>query len=108
MTTHRRSRICLPLFLSLIITIVTLPVTAQVKINAFPRARIAKSVNNAQRTTLSGHIPQAIRNARDLGRIDDDTQLDNMIIVLRRSAEQEHALGQLLDEQQNKEHGNYH
>ncbi len=82
--------------------------------NAHPVARVTKQVNNAKRVTLYGHVPNvvakasAVGGARDLGRLDPNTPMQSMRVVLRSSPEQSRELRRIIDEQQDKRTVNYH
>ena len=81
---------------------------AQARSNSFPVARVQSRVDNAQRVTLPGHTLPILRNAKDLGRLPGETAMNHLIMVLRATPDQEHALRTLLDEQLNKKHANFH
>ena len=81
---------------------------ANVHTNAVPVARVTAKVDNAQRTTLFGHVPGALRTAKDQGRINPNTAAPGMIMVLRSSEEQKHEIRKVIDEQQDKRTANYH
>src|SRR3974377_2098449 len=106
MNTSRRSCISL-LLLGFFLTIASIGANAQPRTSAVPRKRINQKINNTQRRTLPGHLPGILAYAQDHGRVDGEQQVDHMVIVLKRSSEQQHDLTTLLDEQQNKNHPNY-
>ena len=58
--------------------------------------------------TLHGTHPRAVDRAAVGARLSAETQLQNMILVLQPSVEQDSALLSLLDAQQDKNSGNYH
>jgi len=80
----------------------------QVAAKAVPTVRVTGKIDPAVRTTLKGHVPPAVRSAVDLGRVDAGTPLPHMIMVLSSSADQEHALRSLIDQQNDKNAESYH
>ena len=83
---------------------------AKVATHATPSVRLTSKINNAQRTTLAGHVPSAIRNGfgKDLGRVAPSTRLEHVVMVLQGTADQEHALRVLIDQQHDKNSVNFH
>ncbi len=73
-----------------------------------PVARVVARVDDAERAVLAGHVSPAIRGAADLGRLSQETALRHLIMVLRPSAEQDHALQTLLDRQLDKRSPSFH
>jgi len=59
---------------------------------------------------LTGHVPSAIRSGlgKDLGRVAAATRLEHVVMVLQGSADQEHALRVLIDQQHDKNSANFH
>jgi Pro-kumamolisin, activation domain/Bacterial Ig-like domain (group 3) len=64
--------------------------------------RLVEPVDNTKRTTLSGNVHQLARPQFDRGAAPPDLQMDRMLLVLKRSPEQEAELQKLLDDQQDK------
>lgn len=73
-----------------------------------PRALITQSVDESQLTTLKGNTHPLARPEFDLGTAPPSLPLARMLLVLKRSTDQESALRQLLDDQQNTASANYH
>ncbi len=73
-----------------------------------PVARIFAPVDDERRAILAGHVSPAVRGAADLGRLSPDAAMRQLIMVLRPSAEQDHALQILLDRQLDKSSPNFH
>jgi Pro-kumamolisin, activation domain/Bacterial Ig-like domain (group 3) len=73
-----------------------------------PRSLITIPVDDAQRTTLRGNTHPLVRRALDQGAAPSSLPMQRMVLVLKRSAEQESALRALLDIQQVKGSPNYH
>ncbi|HET7209431.1 MAG TPA: protease pro-enzyme activation domain-containing protein [Terriglobales bacterium] len=73
-----------------------------------PQPRILQPVDESQRTVLKGNTHPLARPQFDLGSAPADLPMQRMLLVLKRSPEQEAALRQLLDEQQDKSSPNYH
>jgi len=73
-----------------------------------PRQLITLAVDDAQRTTLRGNTHPLVRRALDQGAAASSLPMQHMILVLKRSSEQESALRALLDAQQTKGSSGYH
>jgi hypothetical protein len=72
------------------------------------RPLITQPVDEAQLTVLRGNTHPLARREFDLGTAPASLPLQRMLLVLKRSPEQEHALRTLLDDQQDKGSPNYH
>ena len=73
-----------------------------------PRPQITQSVDESQLTTLQGDTHPLARPEFDLGTVAGSQTMKRMLLVLKRSPEQEAALEKLLDDQQNKTSPSYH
>jgi subtilase family serine protease len=73
-----------------------------------PRPLITQSVDESQFTTLRGNTHPLARPEFDLGTAPASLPMKRMLLVLKRSPDQETALTQLLDSQQDKASPNYH
>lgn len=73
-----------------------------------PRVRILQPVNSHRLVTLHGNTPPLARREFDRGPAPDDLSLNRMLLVLKRSPEQEVALRKLLIDQQVKSSPEYH
>ena len=71
-------------------------------------ARITQPVDPTSLTVLKGNIHPLARPEFDRGPAPASLQLNRMLLVLKRSPEQEAALESLLDQQQDKSSPNYH
>ncbi len=71
-------------------------------------ARVTQAVNEQVRVTLRGNTHPLARAEYDRGLAPDDLPLRRMLLLLKRSPEQQVALAKLLDEQQDKSSPNYH
>jgi hypothetical protein len=69
---------------------------------------ITQPVNEAQLTILKGNTHPLARPEFDLGTAPATLPMQRMLLVLKRSPEQESALRKLLDDQQDKSSPNYH
>src|ERR1700732_1281848 len=69
---------------------------------------IMQPVNEAQRTVLKGNTPPLARPVFDLGSAPATLPMQRMLLVLKRSPQQESALKKLLDDQQDKHSSSYH
>jgi hypothetical protein len=78
------------------------------KITVTPKVRIVDKVDNTKLTVRTkSHMP-SVDKLQSMGRVSQNTRFKGMHIVLKSSDEQEFALQTLLDQQQDKSHGNYH
>ncbi len=73
-----------------------------------PRPLITQSIDEAHLTTLRGNTHPLARPEFDLGTAPASLPMERMLLVLKRSDEQESALKKLLDDQQDKASPNYH
>lgn len=74
----------------------------------YGRARITGALDESQRVTLKGNTHPLARPQFDSGSAPPDLPMDRMLLVLKRSPEQQAALNQLLDSQHDKNSPNYH
>jgi pro-kumamolisin-like protein len=72
------------------------------------RPLIMQPVNEAQRTVLKGNTHPLARPEFDLGSAPATLPMQRMLLVLKRSPQQEFALKKLLDDQQDKHSPRYH
>ncbi len=70
--------------------------------------RITQAVNNSNLVVLRGNVHPLARPAYDRGLAPASLPMQHMLLVLKRSPEQEAALEELLAEQQDKSSPNYH
>lgn len=73
-----------------------------------PRPLITQAIDEAQLTTLRGNTHPLARREFDLGTAPASLPLQRMLLVLKRSPDQESALRKLLDDQQDKASPSYH
>lgn len=73
-----------------------------------PRQLITRPVDETQLITLRGNTHPLAQPQFDAGTAAPDQPLHRMLLVLKRSPEQEFALRKLLDDQQDKASPNYH
>src|SRR6266446_4338713 len=71
-------------------------------------ARIIQAIDEKNLVTLSGNVHPLARAEFDQGPVADAQPLNRILLLLRRSPDQEAALRQLLDDQQSKSSQNYH
>jgi len=69
---------------------------------------VTQAVDESQWVTLKGNVHPLARPEFDIGAAPADLPLRRMLLVLKRSPEQEFALTKLLDDQQDKASPNYH
>lgn len=72
------------------------------------QARIIQAVDEKNLVVLKGNVHPLARLEFDQGAVSDGKPLNRMLLLLRRSPEQEAALQKLLDNQQDKSSPNYH
>src|SRR6266851_4344713 len=104
-------RISGPLLLSLTTAALLLAASAAASSQSqlpAPRSRILQAVDDARVTTLSGNTHPLARPEFDQGALADSTPLSRIVLILKRSPEQESALQQLIDNQQDKTSSTYH
>jgi Pro-kumamolisin, activation domain len=73
-----------------------------------PQPLIRQAIDEAQLTVLKGNTHPLARPQYDLGTAPATLPLERMLLVLKRSPEQESALRKLLDDQHDKHSPNYH
>lgn len=73
-----------------------------------PRSLITQPINRNQLVTLKGNTHPLARPQFDIGTAPPDLPLDRMLLVLKRSPQQDIALRKLLDDQQDKTSPSYH
>ena len=73
-----------------------------------PRPLITQPIVEGQLTTLKGNTHPLARAQFDIGAAPLDLPMQRMLLVLKRSPEQEFALHKLVDDQQDKASPNYH
>src|SRR5258706_2011199 len=71
-------------------------------------ARVTETVDDTNRTVLRGNVHPKARAEFDRGAVGDAQPVTRILLLLQRSAEQEAALRQLMEEQQSKNSPNYH
>ncbi|HLH17612.1 MAG TPA: protease pro-enzyme activation domain-containing protein [Bryobacteraceae bacterium] len=72
------------------------------------QSRIAGPVDSSRRVTLAGHVPARARRGTDLGRAPGTFALPAVTLMLKPSATQQAALGQLLQDLQDPASPKYH
>jgi hypothetical protein len=73
-----------------------------------PRPLISQAIDEVHLTVLRGNTHPLARPEFDLGTAPSDLPMARMLLVLKRSPEQETALRKMLDDQQDKNSPNYH
>lgn len=82
--------------------------TAAVPQAASVPARITQAIDETQLVTLKGHVHPLARPEFDQGAVNESMATNRMLLVLKRSVEQESALTQLMVDQHNTNSPNYH
>jgi subtilase family serine protease len=75
---------------------------------ATPRPLITEALDESRLTVLKGNTHPLARREFDLGTAPASLPMERMLLVLKRSDEQEGALRKLLDDQQDKNSPHYH
>jgi hypothetical protein len=75
--------------------------------NAIP-ARITQAIDETQLVRLQGNVHLLARPEFDQGAVPSELPMQRMLLVLKRSVEQESALAQMMIDQQNAASANYH
>lgn len=75
---------------------------------AMPRPLITQAVDESRLTVLKGNTHPLARPENDLGTAPASLPMERMLLVLKRSEEQETALRKLLDDQQDKSSPHFH
>jgi Pro-kumamolisin, activation domain len=78
------------------------------KAGAQVRPQVVQVVDNAQRVTLVGNVHPLARAANDRGAVAESMPMSRMLLLLKRSDEQESALQAYMEQQQSKSSPNYH
>jgi hypothetical protein len=78
------------------------------QVAASSRGLITQAVDESQLTTLKGNTHPLARPEFDLGTAPASLPMQRMLLVLKRSPDQETALRKMLDDQQDKASPNYH
>jgi len=76
--------------------------------SAITPVRITQAVDEKNQVVLKGNVHPLARAEFDQGAVSDAKPLERMLLLLRRSPEQEAALQVLLDDQQSKSSPSYH
>lgn len=103
--------ICLTLASVLGTTFLAQPAAAQEQpqlVVATPRPLITEALDESRLTVLKGNTHPLARREFDLGTAPASLPMERMLLVLKRSDEQETALRKLLDDQQDKNSPHYH
>src|SRR6202047_987468 len=78
------------------------------QITATSRPLIIPSIDESKLTTLKGNTHPLARQEFDLGTAPATLPMNRMLLVLKRSPDQEAALAKLLDDQQDKASTHFH
>src|SRR5260370_31989069 len=84
------------------------PQSATAAQNAPVPARITQAIDETQLQRLKGNVHPLARPEFDQGAVSDATPMNRMLMLLKRSPEQDAALQKLMDEQQSKDSPNFH
>jgi hypothetical protein len=76
--------------------------------NAAIPARITQAIDETQLTRLKGNVHPLARPEFDQGAVSNATPMSRMLMLLKRSPEQDAALQKLMGEQQSKDSPNFH
>ena len=70
--------------------------------------RVNEPVDDSRRVVLKGNVHPMARSQHDVGVAPSNLPMERMLLVLKRSPEQQAALSKLLDDQQDKSSPSYH
>ena len=70
--------------------------------------RITRAIDGSRRVALTGNVRPEARPENDRGRVVDSVPLEHMLLLLKRSPEQETALQQFINELQTQGSPNFH
>src|SRR5580700_1628478 len=94
---------------SILIAFVLLGAALRVEAQSIPlQARVTAPVDEAVMARLAGNTHPLARPEFDQGAAPPDLPMDRMLLVLKRSPDQESTLQALLDQQHDKSSANYH
>ena len=96
------------LVLFVLVAVSTTTLFASIHTTASPKVRITSKVDNNKRTTLHRHVPTAVRNGMDMGRVEPTTPVEHLVMVLKSDEDQKREIRRVIDEQQDKHTQNYH
>src|SRR5579871_3246366 len=71
-------------------------------------ALITQPVDESKLVTLAGNTRPEATAANDLGRVDDKTPMEHMMLQLQHSGQQEEAVNNLIDQLHDPKSANYH
>jgi subtilase family serine protease len=74
----------------------------------YPRPRVSEAVDDGRRILLKGNVHPLARAQFEVALAPPNLPMDRMLLVLKRSPEQQTALLKLLDDQQDKTSASYH
>jgi hypothetical protein len=100
-----------PLALLVSVMLLSIPVFAQDSsddCSFLEVPRVSQTVNDEVRTPLEGGVHRLARAEFDVGRVDDNLSMEHIILMLRRSPEQELALITHIDEMHNPNSPRFH
>ena len=92
----------------LFVSILAFPFSRTVAQTAIIPARITQALDEKNLVTLPGNVHPLARPEFDQGVLPDGHPIGRMLLLLRRSTEQEASLTHLLDDQQNRSSRSYH
>ena len=95
-------------FSLLVATGTILSATALIAQDAAPTARIVDRINESQLVTLRGNTHPAARSQNDRGRVNAETPMTDLVLVLSRGAEQQAAFDKFVAGQYDSNSPNYH
>ena len=94
-------------FVILSVLVLILPSLAAAR-QIYTRPLVSKAVDDGRRILLKGNVHPLARPQFDVALAPPNLPMDRMLLVLKRSPEQQTALLKLLDDQQDKTSASYH
>jgi subtilase family serine protease len=105
---HRAAKFVLTVLAMSVATMYATDSHAGNTIGLLSKPQITQAPSNSDRITLSGNTSPFATADNDKGRVADTTQMDHMLLQLKRPADREQALQALMQQQVTKGSANYH
>jgi len=95
--------------MAVLATLVAAPsLCAQIEAGVHARSRVSQGIDETNRVVLAGNTHPEARPANDRGAVANDFAMEHMLLLLKRSPEQEQALQDFIDELHTKGSPNFH
>jgi hypothetical protein len=104
----RANRLSGPVRVAMYAVLMMLAMTPVKAVEAQVKPLISKAVDESQQVRLKGSVPAQVRAAKDLGEVDRSQPAGRLLLVLKRSDEQETALQSFLLQAHQQTSAGYH